>query len=84
VDVGWRIHDGIRHICVRIDQSAHDFLKAWVVDKQPNDAIAYFSRRSYPCLEALAQKKLEVTPCIAGEQRDSTQVAINVRAAWAA
>jgi hypothetical protein len=28
------------------NQSAHDFLKAGVVDKQPNDAIAYFSRRS--------------------------------------
>jgi len=40
-----------------IDKSAHDFLKSWVVDKQPNLSGAYFSRRSYPCLEALAQKK---------------------------
>ena len=39
-----------------IDASAHDFLKAWVVDKQPNLSVAYFSRRSYPCLEAMAQK----------------------------
>jgi hypothetical protein len=39
-----------------IDESAHDFLKTWVVSKQPNLSVAYFSRRSYPCLEAMAQK----------------------------
>jgi len=39
-----------------IDKSAHDFLKSWVVDKQPNLSVAYFSRRSYPCLEAINQK----------------------------
>ena len=39
-----------------IDKSAHDFLKSWVVDKQPNLSVAYFSRRSYPCLEAIQQK----------------------------
>ncbi len=39
-----------------IDKSAHDFLKTWVVDKQPNLSVAYFSRRSYPCLEAMAHK----------------------------
>ena len=39
-----------------IDESAHDFLKSWVVDRQPNNAITYFSRRSYPCLEAMARK----------------------------
>jgi heat shock protein HslJ len=39
-----------------IDKSAHDFLKTWVVDKQPNNSVAYFSRRSYPCLEAMAKK----------------------------
>ena len=39
-----------------IDESAHDFLKTWVVDKQPNLSVAYFSRRSYPCLETIAQK----------------------------
>jgi hypothetical protein len=38
-----------------IDESAHDFLKSWVVDRQPKSAIAYFSRRSYPCLEAMAR-----------------------------
>ncbi len=36
-----------------IDKSAHDFLKSWVVDKQPNLSAAYFSRRGYPCLEAI-------------------------------
>lgn len=39
-----------------IDKSAHDFLNSWVVDKQPNLSAAYFSRRSYPCLEAIQQK----------------------------
>ncbi len=39
-----------------IDKSAHDFLKSWVVDKQPNLSAAYFSRRSYPCLETIEQK----------------------------
>ncbi len=37
-----------------VDEAAHDFLKTWVVDKKPNDAIAYFSRRSYSCLEEIA------------------------------
>ncbi len=40
-----------------IDKSAHDFLKSWVVDKQPNLSVAYFSRRSYPCLEVITAKK---------------------------
>ena len=39
-----------------VDKSAHDFLQSWVVEKQPNKSVAYFSRRSYPCLEATAQK----------------------------
>jgi hypothetical protein len=29
-----------------IDETAHDFFKSWVVDKQPNNAIAYFSKQS--------------------------------------
>jgi hypothetical protein len=45
-----------------IDQSAHDFLKAWVVDKQPNNAIPYFSLLSYPCLEAMAEKGQKPVP----------------------
>jgi len=39
-----------------IDESAHDFLKSWVVDKHSNLAIAYFAKRSYPCLEAIARR----------------------------
>ena len=39
-----------------VDKSAHDFLQSWVVAKEPNKSVAYFSRRSYPCLEVLAQK----------------------------
>ena len=39
-----------------IDRTAHDFLRSWVVDKQPNLSVAYFSRRSYPCLEVITKK----------------------------
>ncbi len=38
-----------------VDKSAHDFLQSWVVSKEPNKSVAYFSRRSYPCLEAMPQ-----------------------------
>jgi len=38
-----------------VDKSAHDFLQNWVVEKEPNMSVAYFSRRSYPCLEAMPQ-----------------------------
>ena len=44
------------------DKSAHDFLQSWVVAKQPNKSVAYFSRRSYPCLEVLAQKGTQAVP----------------------
>ena len=37
-----------------VDKSAHDFLQSWVVGKEPNKSVAYFSRRSYPCLEVAA------------------------------
>ena len=45
-----------------IDKSAHDFLQSWVVQKQPNKSVAYYSRQSYPCLEATAQKSTHSTP----------------------
>ena len=45
-----------------VDKSAHDFLQSWVVEKQPNKSVAYFSRQSYPCLEATAQKSSHSTP----------------------
>lgn len=44
-----------------VDKSAHDFLQTWVVDKQPNKSVAYFSRRSYPCLEAISEKQQKST-----------------------
>jgi len=45
-----------------VDKSAHDFLQSWVVTKEPNKSVAYFSRRSYPCLEVLAQKSMQPVP----------------------
>src|SRR5205814_308953 len=45
-----------------IDKSAHDFLQSWVVAKEPNKSVAYLSRRSYPCLEVVAQKSRQPVP----------------------
>jgi hypothetical protein len=45
-----------------VDKSAHDFLQSWVVEKQPNKSVAYFSRQSYPCLEATVQKTSQSAP----------------------
>lgn len=45
-----------------VDKSAHDFLQSWVVEKQPNRSIAYFSRQSYPCLETTVEKTSKSAP----------------------
>ena len=45
-----------------VDKSAHDFLQTWVVGKEPNKSVAYFSRLSYPCLEVVAQKSGQPVP----------------------
>jgi hypothetical protein len=58
-----------------IDKSAHDFLKSWVVDKQPNLSVAYFSRRSYPCLEAITKKNRK--PMAPGMMRLGVVAAMN-------
>jgi hypothetical protein len=58
-----------------IDQSAHDFLKSWVVDKQPNLSVAYFSRRSYPCLEVITKKSRK--PIAPGMMRLGVVAAMN-------
>jgi hypothetical protein len=39
------------------DTAVHDFLTAWLVEDSPRLAVPYFSRRSYPCLEALSESK---------------------------
>jgi hypothetical protein len=44
------------------DKSAHDFLQSWLVGKEPNTSVSYVSRRSYPCLEVLAQKSTQPVP----------------------
>ncbi len=57
-----------------VDKSTHDFLKAWVVDKEPNKSVAYFSRRSYPCLESIVQKGQKPTQM--GMVRIRTEIAM--------
>jgi hypothetical protein len=57
-----------------VDKSAHDFLQLWVVGKQPNLSVAYFGRRSYPCLDVLAQKSGQ--PVLSGTIRLRTMTAM--------
>jgi hypothetical protein len=57
-----------------VDTSAHDFLQSWVVGKQPNKSVAYFARRSYPCLDVLAQKSRQ--PVQPGMIRLHTMIAM--------
>ena len=57
-----------------VDKSAHDFLQSWVVEKQPNKSVAYFARRSYPCLDVLAQKSGQ--PVLPGMIRLRTMMAM--------
>ncbi|HEX8895652.1 MAG TPA: hypothetical protein VF783_20170 [Terriglobales bacterium] len=45
-----------------IDASVHDFLTSWVVSRQPENAIAYLSPLSYPCLENIARNRQKPTP----------------------
>jgi hypothetical protein len=39
-----------------LDTVVHDFLSAWLLEAQPRFAVPYFSRSSYPCLEAMSEK----------------------------
>jgi hypothetical protein len=39
-----------------VDEAMHDFLKTWIVSQDPTNSIAYFSRRSYACLEEMGKK----------------------------
>jgi hypothetical protein len=57
-----------------IDASAHDFLKTWVVDKQPNQSVAYFAYRSFPCLETATQNQEKPIP--PGMVRLRTEIAM--------
>src|SRR5262245_3113990 len=40
-----------------VDKAVNDFLSSWLLEQKPHLAAAYFSRRSYPCLEGRAQEK---------------------------
>jgi len=58
-----------------IDASVNDFLKSWVVDRQPQNAIAYLSPLSYPCLQSIATKRQKPIP--PGVVRFNTLIAMN-------
>src|SRR6516164_5982533 len=57
-----------------IDASVHDFLTSWVVSRQPENAIAYLSPLSYPCLERARNKQKPIPP---GMVRFNTLVAMD-------
>ena len=43
------------------EEAVYDFLNSWLVEQQPNQAVAYISPRAYSCIEQVAsdeQKKL--------------------------
>jgi hypothetical protein len=40
-----------------VDKAVYDFLSSWLLEQKPHLAAAYFSKRSYPCLEGRAQEK---------------------------
>jgi hypothetical protein len=45
-----------------LDTAVHDFLSAWLLEQRPRFAVPYFSRRSYPCLEAMAESRGQLLP----------------------
>jgi hypothetical protein len=45
-----------------LDIAVQDFLTTWLLEDKPGFAVPYFSRRSYPCLEALSENKGEPVP----------------------
>lgn len=40
-----------------IEEAAQDFLKSWLVEQQPSQAMAYFSPRSFSCMLAGEEKE---------------------------
>jgi hypothetical protein len=38
------------------------FLSAWLLEAPPRFAVPYFSRRSYPCVEAMSERKGKPLP----------------------
>lgn len=45
-----------------LDTAVHDFLSAWLLEAQPRFAVPYFSRSSYPCLEAMSENRGQPLP----------------------
>jgi hypothetical protein len=45
-----------------LDTAVRDFLTSWLVENKARFAVPYFSRRSYPCLEALSENKGKLVP----------------------
>jgi hypothetical protein len=45
-----------------LDTVVHDFLSAWLLEAQPRFAVPYFSRSSYPCLEAMSENRGQPLP----------------------
>ena len=40
-----------------LDAAVNDFLTSWIIEQKPNLTVAYFSPRSFSCLEEMASKR---------------------------
>ena len=40
-----------------LDAAVHDFLTSWIIEQKPNLTVAYFSPRSFSCVEEMASKR---------------------------
>lgn len=40
-----------------LDATVNDFLTSWIIEQKPNLTVAYFSPRSFPCLEEMASRR---------------------------
>ena len=40
-----------------LDAAVHDFLTSWIIEQKPNLTVAYFSPRSFTCLERIAGER---------------------------
>jgi hypothetical protein len=46
-----------------LEEAMYDFLNSWLVEQQPNQAVAYISPRAYPCIDQVASdEKKKINP----------------------
>ncbi len=74
----------------KLQDAVHDFLSAWLVEQKPNEAMAYFSERSYACVQTADMENRGMVPVMmiaglqeivnaVGKQDDLEDVVVGVR-----